>query len=308
MINKINELKNITFGPDMIGIAPASRFSSDDPIFKILPETKSVICLCYRILRGTHRGVEEGTSYHHFTTMAIEVLEETVMPMMALRCARILEEEGYIALPQKKTQVVMQEDDSTNPEILYNKIYRGKKAEYQMNYEESAAKCGLGEIGMSGTLLTDDYGPLQRYCFVLTDAELPETPEFKAHICDNCGECIKACPGKAIHDKKKEPWQCAAYYAGANMSKNPFMSQHALPNMEDRLEILKGEKQLSPEKSRAVMNEISYYPPIMHSYISSICGNACDRACFIHLEEKGVLNKKFNSKFRKREEWFLDVK
>lgn len=308
MINKINELKNITFGPDMIGIAPASRFSSDDPIFKILPETKSVICLCYRILRGTHRGIEEGTSYHHFTTMAIEVLEETVMPMMALRCARILEEEGYIALPQKKTQVVMQEEDSTNPEILYNKIYRGKKAEYQMKYEESAAKCGLGEIGMSGTLLTDDYGPLQRYCFVLTDAELPETPEFKAHICDNCGECVKACPGKAIHDKKKEPWQCAAYYAGANMSKNPFMSQHALPNMEDRLEILKGEKQLSPEKSRAVMNEISYYPPIMHSYISSICGNACDRACFIHLEEKGVLNKKFKNKFRKREEWFLDVK
>ncbi len=308
MINRINALKEATFGPDMIGIAPASRFFKDDPIFKILPETKSVICLCYRILRGTHRGIEEGTSYHHFTTMAIEVLEETVMPMMALRCAQILEEEGYIGLPQRKTQVIMQEEDSTNPEILYNKIYRGKQAEYQMNYEESAAKCGLGEIGMSGTLLTDDYGPLQRYCFVLTDAELPATDEFTPHICDNCGKCLEACPGKAIHDKKKEPWQCAAYYAGANMSKNPFMSQHALPNMEDRLEILKGEKQLTPEKSRAVMNEISYYPPIMHSYISSICGNACDRACFIHLEEKGALNKKFKNNFRKREEWFLDVK
>ena len=202
----------------------------------------------------------------------------------------------------------MQEEDSTNPEILYNKIYRGKKAEYQMNYEKSAAKCGLGEIGMSGTLLTDDFGPLQRYCFVLTDAELEPTPEFKAHICDNCGECINACPGKAIKDKKKEPWQCAAYYAGANMSKNPFMSSHALPHREDRLEILNGEKQLSAEDSKDVMNNISYYPPIMHSYISSICGNACDRACYIHLEEKGVLNKKFKNKFRTREEWKLDVK
>ena len=308
MINKIYELKNISLGPDMIGIAPASRFDENDPIFKILPETKSVICLGYRILRGTHRGIEEGTAYHHYTTMAIEVLEETVMPMMALRCARILEEEGYIALPQKKNQVVMQEEDSTNPEILYNKIYRGKKAEYQMNYEESAAKCGLGEIGMSGTLLTDDFGPLQRYCFVLTDAELEPTPEFKAHICDNCGECIKACPGKAIKDKTKEPWQCAAYYAGANMSKNPFMSSHALPHRADRLEILNGEKQLSAEDAKDVMNNISYYPPIMHSYISSICGNACDRACYIHLEEKGVLNKKFKNKFRTREEWKLDVK
>ena len=83
MINKINELKKISLGPDMIGIAPASRFDEDDPIFKILPETKSVICLVYRVLRGTHRGIEEGTAYHHFTTMAIEVLDETVMPMMA---------------------------------------------------------------------------------------------------------------------------------------------------------------------------------------------------------------------------------
>lgn len=308
MINKINELKNMSLGPDMIGVASADRFEKDDPIFKILPETKSVICLAYRILRGTHRGIEEGTAYHHYTTMAIEVLEETVMPMMALRCARILEEQGYMALPQKKTQVIMQEENSTNPEMLYNKIYRGKTAEYQMNYNDAAAKCGIGEIGMSGTLLTDDFGPLQRFCFVLTDAEIEPTPEFKPHICDNCGECIKACPGKAIHDKTKEPWQCAAYYAGANMSKNPFMSTHALPDRSDRLEILNGEKQLSAEDSMDVLNNISYYPPIMHGYISSICGNACDRACYIHLEEKGVLNKKFKNKFRQREEWTLDVK
>lgn len=308
MISKINALKEMSFGPDMIGIAPADRFDSDDVIFKILPETKSVICLGYRILRGTHRGIEEGTSYHHYTTMAIEVLEETVMPMMTLRLARILEEEGFVALPQRRTQTIMQQEDSTNPEMLYNKIYRGKTAEYQMDFVSAAAKCGLGEIGMSGTLLTEDYGPLQRYCFVLTDAELPATPEFSPHICDNCGECVKACPGNAIHDKKKEPWQCAAYYAGANMSKNPFMSQNAFPDREDRLEILKGEKQLDSTDARAVINEISYYPPIMHGYISSICGNACDRACFIHLEETGKLGKKFVNKFRKRDEWVLDVK
>ena len=41
MINKINELKGMSFGPDLIGIAPASRFDKDDPIFKILPENCS---------------------------------------------------------------------------------------------------------------------------------------------------------------------------------------------------------------------------------------------------------------------------
>ena len=40
----------------------------------------------------------------------------------------------------------------------------------------------------------------------------------------------------------------------------------------------------------------------------AICGNACDRACYIHLEEKGILNKKFANKFRKRDEWVLEVK
>ena len=174
-------------GADIVGFAPASRFEKDSPIFKILPETKTVIGLAFRVLRGIYRGIEEGSTYYQYTTMAVENMEETIMPMALLRVSGVIEEHGFTALPQKKNQMVMQEDDSTNPEILYNMIYRGKKSEYQMNYAESAARCGLGEIGMSGTLLTDDFGPLQRYCFVLTDAELEPTPEFKAHICDNCG-------------------------------------------------------------------------------------------------------------------------
>ena len=32
MINRIYDLKNITYGPDIIGIAPASRFDADDVI------------------------------------------------------------------------------------------------------------------------------------------------------------------------------------------------------------------------------------------------------------------------------------
>ena len=98
------------------------------------------------------------------------------------------------------------------------------------------------------------------------------------------------------------------------MNKNVPMETKALEiptvlgELEDRLEILSGEKQLTAEDAKDVINNISYYPPIMHSYISSICGHACDRACYVHLEEKGVLNKKFHNKFRTREEWVLEVK
>jgi hypothetical protein len=41
--------------------------------------------------------------------------------------------------------------------------------------------------------------------------------------------------------------------------------------------------------------------------VGSICGRACDRACYVHLERKGALKRKFADQFRKREAWELSV-
>jgi epoxyqueuosine reductase QueG len=57
-------------------------------------------------------------------------------------------------------------------------------------------------MGLHGSLLTDEFGPLVRYCFVLTDAEIEPDEMYTPHLCDKCGECIKACPGKAINDEE----------------------------------------------------------------------------------------------------------
>jgi hypothetical protein len=61
--------------------------------------------------------------------MAVENMEETVMPMATLRVANLIEAEGYIALPQRRHQNIMQETDGMNPEVAYDSIYRGRKAE-----------------------------------------------------------------------------------------------------------------------------------------------------------------------------------
>ena len=45
-----------------------------------------------------------------------------------------------------------------------------------MDFEKCAVACGLGELGFSGSILTDEFGPNQRWGFILTDAELPEDP------------------------------------------------------------------------------------------------------------------------------------
>ena len=143
----------------------------------------------------------------------------------------------------------------------------------------------------------------------LTDAELEETPPAQPHLCDRCGKCAQACPGHAIDPSSGEVdhWQCAAYYVGANMTKNPFMPPDAYLHEPDRLAIIAGEAKLSPERARKIIDETFFYPPIKHAYLSSICGRACDVACYIHLEEKGVLKRSFKTPFRKRPEWKLSI-
>ena len=292
---------------DIVGFASAEVFDKNDPIFKIYPQTKTVIALAFRVLRGLYRGIEEGTTYYQYTTMAIRNMEETIMPMAQLMVANFIESKGFIAVPQRRHQQIMSEENSTNPEAAYNTIYRNKTKENQMNFSETAVKCCIGEKGLSGAILTDDFGPMIRYCFILTDAEIEPDEIKEAHLCDKCGKCIKACPGNAIDETGKvDAWQCAVYYAGANGTKNPFMPTNALDDFDNRIEIIAGEAKVSSETAKKIIDNILFYPPgKMYQY--SICGRACDTACYIHLEEKGVLNKKFNRHFRTREEWQFDI-
>ena len=307
MENRIIEIAKANVA-DLVGFAPAGRFAENDPIFQIFPGTKTVIGLAFRILRGIYRGVEEGSTYYQYTTLAVENMEETVMPMAQLQVAMALEAEGFLALPQRRHQQIMGQENDTNPEVAYDAVYRGRTAEVQMDFLNAAIACGLGEKGLHGGLLTEPFGPMVRYCFILTDAELTPTQVQQPHLCDKCGKCVKACPGKAIsEDGTVDNWQCSVYYNGANGLKNPFMPPDALADMEDRLAIIAGEAQVTPEKARQIMDKLYFYPPAQHAYQCSICGKACYVECYVHLEEQGLLTKKFKTPFRKRKPWNFSI-
>ena len=287
---------------DLVGFAPAERFQKDDPIFKIFPETRTVIALGFRLLRGMFRGTEEGTTYYQYTTMAVENMEETIMPMASLKVAVYLESQGYLGFPQRRHEQIMKETDSTEPEVAYDAVYRGKTAENQMDFLKTAVKCGLGEL--SGALLTPEFGPFVRWCFVLTDAVIEPDEVKKPSLCDGCKECIGACPGHAISESGEvDPWQCAVYYNGANGLKNPFMPPDAFKDLPDRMDIICGKKSVTAESAKRILDEIFFYPPAQHAYQCSICGRACDTACYAHLEKKGALSAKYKQPFKKREPW-----
>ena len=86
------------------------------------------------------------------------------------------------------------------------------------------------------------------------------------------------------------------------------MPPDAFPDMDDRLKIIAGEAKVTPETAKAILDQIYFYPPAQHAYQCSICGRACDVECYIHLEQKGVLTKKYRTPFRKREPWKFDLK
>lgn len=81
----------------------------------------------------------------------------------------------------------------------------------------AAAAAKLGEIGANGMLITPEFGPRQRFSFLLTTAELPETPDQTGgkKLCSNCKKCAEACPMCALtpqgdvypRDEKKCRWE-----------------------------------------------------------------------------------------------------
>ncbi|MBE7000216.1 MAG: hypothetical protein E7428_08520 [Ruminococcaceae bacterium] len=299
MVARLKEL-----GADLVTFGPISRMS-DPNILKIYPGTKTVIGIALRVLRGSYRGVEEGSTFYQYSTTGVETLEETILPELLLTAAAMLEDGGFTAIPQRRHQMILPDQDAVNEEMLHYTGYRGD-GEPQMDFLTAALETGMGEKGLSGALLTDEFGPFVRYAFVLTDAVFDETPTFVPHLCDGCLECVKACPGHALGENgEKNGWQCAAYYRGAAMQSNPYMDNTAYADLPNRDAVMDGSADLTPAEAKQVMDMTYFYPPIKHGYTASICGRACDRACYAHLEEKGLLTKKYAAPFRKREPWKL---
>lgn len=100
-----------------------------------------------------------------------------------------LQEKGYQAIAKSRSQVGKYKDDCKT--ILPHKTI--------------ATRAGMGWIGKSALLVTEEYGSMIRISSILTDAPLAAAEPINESKCGDCAACRDACPAGAIYGRLWEP-------------------------------------------------------------------------------------------------------
>ncbi len=290
---------------DTIGIGSIERFRGAPPDmspFNMMPQAKSVIAFSQRILRGTYRGIDEGTHWPSYQVFGYSGLNG-IIGKTVYRIGRFVEKHGYEAM-NVPTSAALREFGPRGP----NPTPGMPPREITMNIRIAATLCGIGEIGWSKVFLTPEFGPRQRIGILLTDAELEPDPVRVNRICDGCKMCVRECPGSALpKDRKIEieaageklTWgdidigKCKLTHFGLNKRSSPHFAKHFpgvyLPIEEQDVTWLE-----AWNLGWAIFPKVPTYAALS-AHPVPICGaRGCIVACMKHLEKKGVLGNKFN--------------
>ena len=220
-------------GADLCGIAPVSRMNGAPDEMNpalLFPEAKTMIGMAFRIPRGVQRGIEEGTQFYQYPSMAYGGINEIHAPAVLYHVGKLIEDAGYEAFVYRNTGargVISDMDGSQgntlSPEEEIEVNERAKTAtahhrsvqftrptreenvppDIQFSFRLAAVACGLGEMGWSKMLLTPEFGPLQRLAFIFTDAVVEYDEMYSGEpLCRKCMACVRECPGQCIPKDK----------------------------------------------------------------------------------------------------------
>ncbi len=317
MILTAEEVKQVAkaMGADIVGIGTPDRWDGApvqmDPR-QIMPEAKSVIAFGFRIMRGSLRGVEEGTFFSNYSSMGYGGLNWLYIPHTMINIAKYIEDYGHEAIPLGHLSPWRGIDNEGELRPRYSRpVEPGKAApDVMVHLRIAAFLCGLGEIGYSKVFLTPQFGPRQRLGVMLTEAELEPDPIYDGPaLCDRCMKCIAECPGDAINPDKtvkvtvaghQLEWndldceRCGIYFRGGVYADEGETGEYM--SAQGRDDIKPGP--ISPFYQK---------PYNIYEYGEAICGaKGCIRACMIHLEERGVIENKFQTPFRRKKLWTVD--
>lgn len=306
-----------SLGADAVSIGNIERWKGAptqmDPR-QIMPEAKSVIAMAFRVMRGSLRGIEEGTFFSNYSAMGYGGLTYLYIPMVVMNLCKHIEDDGFEALPMghQSDWRVIDGEGYLHPNKS-RPVAPGKAApDIMVHLRIAAYLCGLGEIGFSKMFLSPQFGPRNRVGIVITDAKLKPDPIYNGpKLCNRCMACVQACPGKAIdahktvkvklagHDVewgKLDCQACSIAFRGGLATDEP------VPEEERYMESIAGKN-----IKRTPWTPFYKKPPNVYQSGQAVCGGrGCMRACMISMEKRDILQNKFKEKFRRRKPWSVD--
>ena len=223
-------------GADLCGIAGIDRFQ-DGPREthpqSLFPETRSIIVFASRILKGSYKGIQEGTDWSAYWIYGYGSGIYSSLGNAQEAIANLLESHGYEAVPSPGGHTLLDEAPPPRDPLARGKLPPG----IMLHMRVAAALAGLGELGWSKVFLTPEFGPRQRFCILLTDAVLDPDPLFEGKLCDRCMACVRECPGRALGGEKEGfeaegrrfEWgrvdcgKCKVTHWGLNPKASPFV-------------------------------------------------------------------------------------
>lgn len=283
-------------GAVLCGIGDLKFFEGTDPQrnpLSILPNGKCIIGCAIPVPKGFYKTMESKSQFYTYTSLGVKYIDETFAEIFLLRLGNMIEDEGYDACLQRNVPGMrIKGDKTTNPEVksTYELQFASPVAEGKpvpdviIDFGQAARICGLGTTGLHGRIITPDYGTFLRFVFIITDAPLECDKPFEGEMCDGCGECIKACPGRAISENGTDSWQCSVYYRGAHKS-NPFMKDDFLKDNPEREAIINGEKRFDSESAKALYPSLRFLPETHFGYVPCLCGKQCEVVCTKHIKQ-----------------------
>ncbi len=301
-------------GADLVSIGNIERWEGapiqQDPR-QIMPECKSVIAMAFRVMRGSLRGVEEGTFFSNYSAMGYGGITYLYMPMTVINISRYIEDYGYEAIPYGHQSDWRAIDNVGNDRKQISRPVAPGRArpDVMVNLRIAGYLAGLGEIGFSKMFLTKRFGPRQRVGIILTEAALEPDPIYDGQpLCNRCLACVRDCPGEAFDPTKtvkvnlagrEVEWmdidcqKCNVAFKGAVLDESVSEEENYMP--------------WGPTAKPGWWSPFKKKPRNLYNTGQAVCGSrGCTRACMISMEKRGVVDNKFHSDFRRRKPWTVD--
>ena len=304
----------LRMGADIVGIGSIDRWSTApiqmDPK-QIMPRAKSVITLGFRVLRGSLRGIEEGTYFSNYSAMGYGGITYLYMPMTIINLAKMIEDSGYEAVPMGHQSDWRAIDNVGYLNQNYSRPVAPGKAspDVMINLRIAAFLCGVGEIGYSKMLITPEFGPRVRVGIIITELELEPDPIIEpGTLCNRCMACVRECPGNCIPADRTIKDNVGGYdleWADVDMGKCARAFVGAEQNEPGETYDYYGDGNNDYKPSS--ISPFNKKPHNLYNTGQAICGaKGCTRACMISLEARGVLKNKFENPFRTKKLWSVD--